>query len=290
LLNATWFRVLIVVVVIGAVAAIAVPYVMDLTSTPRPVARVPAAPPRQDAPPPATPPPAAPTAATTTPAAPSPPAAAAAPADKPVAQAPAPEAAKPAPAKPSAATPEAAKPDAKAAAKTRATKAAGTGAGRELWVQVGAFRDEATAKRLAARLKEQGFTVAESTTGSGTSSAPAAGKADKYDVVVSGAAAPELVQKLSAKGLSAESGADGAVIRPSLPLRDAISLSNDLRAEGFKVTVRRVGAAAASAAAPASGETLHRVRVGPFPDRAAASEAAKKLEALGYKPFIARGS
>jgi len=33
---------------------------------------------------------------------------------------------------------------------------------------------------------------------------------------------------------------------------------------------------------------LHRVRVGPYADRAAATSALKALEGKGYKPFIAR--
>ena len=311
LLNATWFRVLVVVLVIGAVAAVAVPYVMDLTSAPRPVARVPAAPPKQDAPPPAAPP--APTAAAPTapapgaPAAPAaPPAAAPTPAEKPVAQAPQPEPAKPAPAKPETAQPaapaaktDAAKPAPKRAATRQpqparsAATAAPAGSG-EIWVQVGAFRDAAAAQRLAVSLKEKGFTVAESSTApaapSAPAEAPAAGRPDRYDVVVSGGPAPDVIQKLTAKGLSAERIGDGAIVRPSLPLRDAVALSNDLRTEGFKVTVRRAsGGATAAAPAATTGDTWHRVRVGAFPDRAAAREAVQKLEALGYKPFIARG-
>ena len=83
-------------------------------------------------------------------------------------------------------------------------------------------------------------------------------------------------------------------IRPSLPLRDAVALSKDLAAEGLKVQVKRAaaeGGTTAARTAPASGEggTLYRVRVGAFPDRAAAQGAARDLEARGYTPFIARG-
>jgi cell division septation protein DedD len=84
------------------------------------------------------------------------------------------------------------------------------------------------------------------------------------------------------------------VVKPSLPLRDAVALSKDLAAEGLKVQVRRAGspapaAAATPPAAAASGETLHRVRVGPFADLAAARAARAELESKGYKGFIARG-
>src|SRR5438093_1381600 len=83
----------------------------------------------------------------------------------------------------------------------------------------------------------------------------------------------------------------GGVVKPSLPLRDAIALSKDLAAEGLKVQVRRSGAPASATAAPAGsagGEVLYRVRVGPYPDRAAATSAQKELEGKGYRPFIAR--
>jgi hypothetical protein len=132
-------------------------------------------------------------------------------------------------------------------------------------------------------------------------------------VVVSGGAPGDVTRRLFAKGLSAETTREGAIVRPSLPLRDAVTLSNDLRGDGFTVTVRRVAgggdaaapaapAAAAPAAPPAAaaptapsapataaGETLHRVRVGAFPDRAAANAAVAKLRELGYTPFVARG-
>jgi hypothetical protein len=64
------------------------------------------------------------------------------------------------------------------------------------------------------------------------------------------------------------------------------------------VQVRRAGGvpepAPARAAAPetpsasAGGESLHRVRVGGYPDRAAAMVALKELEGKGYKPFLTR--
>ena len=113
---------------------------------------------------------------------------------------------------------------------------------------------------------------------------------DRYDVVVSGGLPAEVSRKLSAKGLSADPVSEGTVVRPSLALRDAVALSNDLRAEGLSVSVRRVAKAGPAPAASAPGaEMLHRVRVGPFPDRAAADAAVQKLRDLGYTPFIARG-
>ena len=111
---------------------------------------------------------------------------------------------------------------------------------------------------------------------------------------MSGGSAADISAKLTAKGLATERAGEGVVVKPSLPLRDAVALSKDLAAEGLKVQVRRAGspappAAATPPAAAASGETLHRVRVGPFADLAAARAARAELEAKGYKGFIARG-
>jgi hypothetical protein len=169
------------------------------------------------------------------------------------------------------------------------------------WVQVGAFKDLESAKRLAARLRDQNYPVEESSTGGPTRQNPGHTPAapppggdpgsDKYDVFVGGAALADVTAKLSAKGLTTEPARDGVVVRPSLPLRDAVALSKDLAAMGLKVQVRRSGAAASPASTPAAspgGDGLHRVRVGPYPDRAAATSALQELEAKGYKPFLAR--
>jgi cell division septation protein DedD len=363
ILSSTWFRVLIIVLVVAGAAAIAVPYVMEMSAPPllrhaaapvkpadKPVTTLVPTPTQAPKPPPPTP------AQTPTPA---PAASAAAPApsarettaakpavtaavnaaddarktmapkpDTRVAQATKSDAAKPETTKPDAAKPDATKSEKPAASaqksepqKSDATKseptktpsrksrravksatasAAKNGSG-EYWVQVGAFRDPATAEKLAATLKERGFSVKESATASSAAGGPVAAPkkatsaADRYDVIVTGATPADAAQKLTAKGLSAETVSDGAAVRPSLPLRDAIALANDLRADGLKVSVRRVRAGAgkspqpAASASASAGQTLHRVRVGGFADRAAARAAAQKLEALGYKPFIARG-
>ena len=177
-------------------------------------------------------------------------------------------------------------------------------------MQVGAFKDSDTAKRVATALRDQNFTVEQSdkqvggksasapaSTGSAASS-PAASPGDLYDVYVSGMSAVELTKRLSAKGLAAEASGGGVVVKPSLPLRDAVTLSKDLAVDGLKVQVRRAGSGAVAAVADGddtgarargAGQTLHRVRVGGFPDAAAARAAAKELEAKGYKPYIARG-
>jgi DedD protein len=375
---ATWFRVVLVVIVLGVVGAVAVPYVLDWMNPP-PAPRTVAT----------TRSPLTPTAAPLTPAAPSP-------ADKPASDKPlgdkvvtdkkesstiipAPAASSPAPAPaptrpepkseakatspaPAAkSTPEpvakASAPEPKAEAKTQTAMAvtespkspmtkpslrpettskddstAATGkaattksaaakattptavvSGNGLyWVQIGAFKDADTAKRLAAKLREENFKAEESVKRVGGASAaatpapapkaatPAPSSSDQYDVFVSGMGTDELNRRLAGKGLSAESAGGGAVVKPSLPLRDAVALSKDLAVDGFKVQVRRSGAAASApsivsqpsptpAAITEGGLSLHRVRFGAFTDRAAAMAAARELENKGFKPFIARG-
>jgi len=380
---ATWFRVVLVVIVLGVVGAVAVPYVLDWMNPPPPprsasTAKSPMAPapststtpsvidrPLADKPAseksaseklagdrPATekkdstliPAPAAPAASTPL-ARPelkpsSAPTAKATPEPKTTARATAPEtkaaptpspeaknksamAVTEGPAKASTAKPVPAKPEAtaksetapatatkpstqrQAAAKATTPAPAAVGGG-PFWVQVGAFKDPETAKRVATKLREENFKVEESLKrvgGSAPSAAAPAAKApamtsssDLYDVFVTGMSVEDLNRRLAGKGLSAETSGGGVVVKPSLPLRDAVALSKDLAVEGFKVQVRRAGgstAAAPTTTAPSTptegGQALHRVRVGSFSDKAAALAAARELEAKGYKPYIARG-
>ncbi len=364
---ATWFRVVLVVIVLGVVGAVAVPYVLDwmnpppaprsVATTRSPMSSAPLTPtipsavekpvtdrlvpdrPSGDRPvaekkdPMVVPAPASPAAPSTKPSAEARAATKpAAPEAKAEAKRPAPgdpksqsamavteKPAKPSTPKPSAAAkPEAAPKAAEPASKrvvAKATAPAAT-AGGPYWVQIGAFKDAESAKRIAAKLREENFKVEESIKRVGgaapTAGAPAAaavtppsapaGTADQYDVFVTGMSAEELNRRLAGKGLASESSSGGGlVVKPSLPLRDAVALSKDLAVEGFKVQVRRAGAAASAPAvvstptpspAPGTGEggqTLHRVRVGAFTDRAAALAAARELESKGFKPYIARG-
>jgi len=315
--SALWFRVVLVVLVLGVVGAVALPYLLDVIapSAPR-TARKPA---RQEAR--ATPPPAVATPAVT-PVAP-PPAAAAPEPTPPVAAAPAPPpapapaptrvaatppAAAPAPAAVRSA-PEAPKPEvkkdappkkdavkavaaaAKPAAITPKTSAAKATSGG-YWVQVGAFRDAEAARRVADGLRSKKFPVDESVRLSAASAPLAApSDTDRYSVVVSGRSTDEIRSALTAKSLRAE-GANGVwTIEPSMPLADAVALSRDLAVDGLTVQVRRAGSPAATRpAANPTTESLHRVRVGPYPDRPAAVAVVRQLEGVGYKPFIARGS
>jgi len=333
---ATWFRALLILAVVVAVGAVSVPYIIDAVNpvlkpklasraTPPPapspaaVAPSPAAvPPTASAP--ATVPPAGPATVPTSPPSVAPPPAAKAP-DKPlapsdrsvVADKPASVATVPAEttARPEQKSERTAALTPAAPAAPRAVRSATAPSGK-WWVQVGAYRNEATAKKVAARLREQNYTTVEQSVRgtapratkatAGDAAAPPATSAragaDQYDVFVAGMSADELNTRLGAKGLTAEESGTGALVKPSLPLRDAVALSKELAVDGLKVQVRRAGAAsepmaraADTPAAPATseGDTLYRVRVGAFADRETAVATLKELEAKGYKPFIARG-
>lgn len=286
---AMWFRALVVVLVLGVIAAIAVPYALDLVSPPVPIP-VAMEPPK---PAPPTPPP---TPATPTPGTVAAPPTTPAPAVAPPAPAPGPPKPVPAPprvAKAPAETPAPLKPAPPTTARAPRPRPARSAPG-VWWVQVGAFKDPAAARRLATLLKEQNYNVEQSVhrvKREGTAPAPAA-STDKYDVFVAGAAPAELAAQITAKGLAAETVADGVVVKPSLPLREAVQLSKDLAAGGLKVHVRRAGGGeAAPGPAPAPiEEAFHRVRVGSYADRAAALAVVRGLQERGHKPFLVRES
>jgi cell division septation protein DedD len=285
ILSAMWFRAVLVVVVLGVVALLAVPHVLDMVNAPAP---------RQSASVKLAPSPAMPPAVQPTPAPqqamPTPP-----PQPQPTEMA---KATETPPAKPT--EEQATKPTksgpAEAVGKVVDGQSSDKPSRGTYWVQVGAFRDAAAAQRLAERLRAENYSVTETVKRGGPApKAPAGGDAgDRYNVFVSGLAPTELTSRLSAKGLGADVVAGGAVIKPSLSLREAVALSRDLAADGLQVQVRRAGrgegASAAAAPAPASGDGYHRVRVGGFSDRAAAVAVAKELEGKGYRPFVARSA
>ena len=194
---------------------------------------------------------------------------------------------------------------AKGVASATAASAPRASTSGDWWVQVGAYRDETMARKLAERLREQNYSVKESVKGAAadrSSPAPSVAKPagiDEYDVFVSNTSTTDLNSRLAGKGLAAEPSGSGVVVKPSLPLREAVALSKDLATDGLKVQVRRAGRPTGETTIPAgakrptpaasSGDSLHRVRVGAFPDHATAVTTLKELEAKGYKPFIARG-
>jgi hypothetical protein len=191
------------------------------------------------------------------------------------------------------------------AAPTKATVTAARNAGG-YWVQVGAYKDPEIAQRVATRLREQGYhvealapTTREAKESLTPTPAPTAGESttlstatsDRYEVWVSGASVSALGERLRANGLAAASVASGVIVRPPLPLADAIALSKDLALDGLSVQVRREGSASAPASpsrVAASADGLHRVRVGAFPDHGAAAAVLRELSEKGYQGFIAR--
>jgi cell division septation protein DedD len=306
------------VIVLGVVAAVAVPYVLEIANQPAPKTTALGKPEMTPAPAPVAPPtppvasaPMAPPAPEKSPAVDKPSAM-----DRPATSESAPtpmtpaiETPTPAPkksesSKNAVASKSASTPKEQSASQAPRTSAAPspTGPG-DYFVQVGAFKNPDTAKKVAARLREQKYNV-EETSASGVktarATAPSAPQAtgspsDRYDVYITGGAPGDINGKLSAKGLSAEPSGAGVVVKPSMPLRDAVALSKDLAVDGLKVQVRRAAGGPApspttpSSASMASDGTLYRVRVGPFDDKSTATSTLRELEQKGYTPFIARG-
>jgi len=328
---ALWFRAVIGVAALGVISAVAIPYVLDWTRLPIQETTALARPtPQRDATPPVTPPaptaagvtagssePAQPpaTSAATTPSAPTPP---------PTPAAPPAETTRPAAVASATVVPESkAAPKATGASRAgepsprtttepppavkstpRATGEQGVGA---YWVQVGAYRDAATAERVVARLRDLGYhvgdlpapaPVAMVDTPPPPSSTEPAPASDTYDVVVSGAPAAKVTERLVNKGLVADVTASGVVVRPPMVLADAVALSREFAADGLRVQVRRTPppasrttpATAARSTASAPGDGLYRVRVGVYPDRVTALAAVKELSARGYEGFVARAT
>lgn len=143
--------------------------------------------------------------------------------------------------------------------------------GGDYWVQVGAFKDRTNAARLAAQLTSVKYPVQRLSL-----DRPVSGV---HEVFVVGASAREVNGKLPGKDLRAEEAGAEVVIRPALPLKEAVSLSKELSRHGLTVKIRRSGSTA----------TFHVVRVGSYPDRQHAQTVQKDLASKGVSGFIVRG-
>lgn len=175
------------------------------------------------------------------------------------------------PAAPAPAPQVAAKPPERPAEKAAAAPAKG-----EYWVQVGAFSTAKNAANLAERLTEQKYSVERATVRRG--SAGGGGN----EVLVLGAKQSQVYDKVKGKGYHVDAVKGGAVVRPPLPLKEAVALSKELAEAGMDVKIRRV----------AGGEkaTFYLVRVGGFADRKEAETAQKELDGKGVSGFVVKGA
>jgi len=311
--SAGWFRALLVLTVLAIVVVVSLPYLLNWLEP------TPAAPPKpqtkasEPAPAPAAPAPATPaqTAGTVQPAKPettAPPAtaqteapkaapAAPTPADRPLGTAPLPAAPAQAPpastAKAAPAKPDAVKPPVVAAAPKRAPTPGPVASG-SYWIQVGAFVQEKNAEALAKALRAEQFPVeiARLSRGGGGTSAPAktVESGGQNQLVITGSTPDAVNAALKGKG-TAQVVKGGIVVNPAYDLETAMSLSSQLKKEGFKVVIRRAKSAATTAApATGGGITYHVVRVGGFADRAKAQQARADLEAKGHAGFVTQGA
>ena len=244
-----WFRAMLAVLVLAVVGVLALPYVQEWWASKPQVSIV------KPSPPPA-------------PAAPSPPTPAPQVAEKP--------AEKPAEPAPKPAAPAA--PPAPASAPRVAAKPAPAAPDKgDYWVQVGAFSDAKNAGRLAAQLTDQKYAVQRATVTRGS------GSGGGNEVFVAGAKQRDVYDKVKAKGYRVDAVKGGAVVRPPLPLKDAVAISKELAGAGMDVKIRRVGGGGEKA-------TFHLVRVGGFADRTEAEAAQKELGGKGVPGFVVKGT
>ena len=165
---------------------------------------------------------------------------------------------------------------ARAAAPPPATKP--TVAGGEYWVQVGLFARGDNAERLAKELRDERFSVEVAQATRGAAAAPVS----RHEVVVEGATVEAVNAALKGTG-TAETAAGAVVVRPAMDLKDAVTLSRRLAAEGLQVRIRR-------AAEPSgAGSTVYLVRVGGYPTRDAAAAGRRELAAKGVGGFVTQG-
>ncbi len=278
---ATWFRALLIVIILAVVGVLALPYALDwFKAAPKPavsiVKPVPAPSPK---PPGAVPQPPAPQppapAAPVQPARPAPPAAPA-PAPKIAEPPPKPTPPPAAPAVPStpAPAPKVAEKPAEPAPKPAVSAPATGPAKGDYWVQVGAFSHAKNAAGLAAKLTAEKYSVQRATVKRG------GGGEGGNEIFAAGVRQQDLYDKVKSKGLRADAVKGGSVVRPLLPLRDAVALSKELADAGMDVKIRRVG--------PEKG-TFYLVRIGGFADRKEAEAAKAELEGKGIPGFIVKG-
>lgn len=161
-----------------------------------------------------------------------------------------------------------------------ARQAPATTAGR-FWVQLGAFKDERKAEALAKSVRAAGFTVQVSPVRQDSAADVAS---TQHELFVPGTSAERVNAALKGRG-TAQAVSGGFAVKPALSLQDAMTVSKRLTDEGLRVVVRP-----ASSGAVATGATLHAVRAGEYASHESALAARNRLEAKGYKGFVAEGA
>ena len=164
---------------------------------------------------------------------------------------------------------------------TRPAPSAGAG---DFWVQVGAFQDDKNAERLAVTLREGQLTVEVVRVTRAAAGGEAAAQS-QHQVLVSGSNVETVSTALRGTGKSAQAGAGGVVVQPAMSMREAVDLSQKLKADGLTASIRRVGAGGGVA----GGTVIHVVRVGGYTTRPAAVEAKRTLEGRGVPGFVTKG-
>jgi hypothetical protein len=143
---------------------------------------------------------------------------------------------------------------------------------------VGLFARGDNAERLAKELRDERFSVEIAQTTRGAAAAPVS----RHEVVVEGATVETVNAALKGAG-TAEPAAGAVVVRPAMDLKDAVTLSRRLAAEGLQVRIRRV------AEPSGAGSTVYLVRVGGYPTRDAAAAGRRELAAKGVGGFVTQG-
>jgi cell division protein FtsN len=148
------------------------------------------------------------------------------------------------------------------------------------WVQVGLFENASNAERLAQELRASRFSVEVAQVARGGAT-PAV---SRHEVFVTGSSVDAVTAALKGSG-TAQAVTGGVVVRPDLDLKDAVTLSRRLAADGLEVRIRRAVSAPAS-----GGRTIHLVRVGGYTTPAEAQSGKKELAAKGIAGFVIQGA
>jgi cell division septation protein DedD len=171
------------------------------------------------------------------------------------------------------------RPTAVASAKPPSEGAAGS-----YWIQVGAFKEQKNADVLAKSLRAAGFPVHVTAIARGAGG-ESAGPVQRHELFVTDASVDKVTAALKGQG-TAQTVSGGVVVRPSMSLQEAMTMSKRLTDQGLKVVIRPAGGLAA--AAP-SQPSLHAVRAGAYSNRTSALAAREELAAKGHQGFLAEG-